>query len=117
MSLVLGVGARESTTHREIDLLITGTLARQGLSLSDVRAVATLDSKRDALAPLCASHGWDLMTHTAEELAEVPTEPNARVEAAVGTPSVAEAAARLHGQLIVGKTASAGATVAVARLR
>jgi cobalt-precorrin 5A hydrolase/precorrin-3B C17-methyltransferase len=117
MSLVLGVGATSTATTAEIDLLISTTLAQQGLSLTDVRAVATVDRRREALAPLCASHGWELVTHTADELAQVGVSGSPRVQQAVGTPSVAEAAALLHGELLVGKTAGATATVAVARTR
>jgi cobalamin biosynthesis protein CbiG len=68
-----------------------------------------------------------LVGHAADALARVPVpDASARVLAAVGTPAVAEAAARLGtglggplGRLVVGKTRGVGArprcTVAVAR--
>jgi cobalamin biosynthesis protein CbiG len=113
MTLVLGVGAASTATTQEISALIATTLAQQGLSPQDVTAVATLDSKAPALAALCRERGWDLFTHGAEELDRqlVPT-PNDRYPR-----SVAEAAAQLHGELVVAKTASAHATLAVARQR
>ena len=118
MRLVLGVGATSGASLDDVSALISETLAQQGLSRDDVFAVATIVTKRDFLAPLCAEHRWELITHTAEELAAVPvTDPGVHAQEAVGTPSVAEAAARLHGTLLVGKTAGPTATVAVARHR
>ncbi|WP_220036150.1 Rv2231c family pyridoxal phosphate-dependent protein CobC, partial [Modestobacter versicolor] len=59
---------------------------------------------------------WPLVTHDADQLATVPVPaPSAAVSAAVGTPSVAEAAALVGGgQLVVGKTVHGRVTVAVA---
>jgi cobalamin biosynthesis protein CbiG len=64
-----------------------------------------------------AARGWPLTGHPAAELARVPVPTvSARVAAAVGTPSVAEAAALLGGgTLVVGRTVHGRVTVAVAR--
>lgn len=113
MSLVLGIGASSKAQEQEIDALITKTLAHQGLSKDDVHLVSTRDTKRNALARLCARNGWDLVTHSAEELDEQPVpNPSGRFPR-----SVAEAAAQIYGDLVVTKTASEHATVAVARRR
>lgn len=111
MTLVLGVGASSAATTEEIASLIGEVLAQQGFSEADVTAVATLETRAGALAPLCAEHGWELRTHSAEELdrQRVPT-PNDRYPR-----SVAEAAAQIHGDLVVTKTSSAHATAALAR--
>ena len=117
MKLVLGIGASAGADLGEIEALIARALAAQGLSPVDVRLVASLDSKRQALAALCERHGWALVTHPAERLRQqVVPNPSTRAQHVVGTWSVAEAAAQLHGDLLVTKTTSAHATVAVARL-
>lgn len=117
-SLVLGIGASRGVSADELSDLVDLALADHGLSAQSVALVATVDAKADeaGLLELCARRGWPLTTHPAAELAvvDVPN-PSAHPQAAVGTPSVAEAAASLHGALVVEKTKSAMATVAVAR--
>ena len=119
-SLVLGIGASRGVSLQELDDLITSTLAAHSLSARSVSIVATIDAKadEDAINRLCDHTGWTLVTHSAEALssADVPN-PSQHPLDAVGTPSVAEAAAMQHGDLIVEKTKSAMATVAVARIR
>lgn len=119
-SLVLGIGASKDVSLEELDHLITTTLAQQGLSARSVSLVATVDAKAEepAIVELCARTGWTLVTHPADVLAvtEVPN-PSQHPLDAVGTPSVAEAAALQHGELIVEKTKSAMATLAVSRIR
>jgi cobalt-precorrin 5A hydrolase/precorrin-3B C17-methyltransferase len=119
-SLVLGIGASRGVTAEELDDLVTRTLAEQGLSARSVSFVATVDAKADeeGILEMCARTGWTLVTHPAEVLAatEVPN-PSQHPLDAVGTPSVAEAAALQHGDLVVAKTKSAMATLAVSRIR
>jgi cobalt-precorrin 5A hydrolase/precorrin-3B C17-methyltransferase len=118
-SLVLGIGASRGVTVEELDELVTGTLDAHGLSARSVSFVATVDAKgdEDGILDMCARTGWTLVTHPAEVLAatEVPN-PSRHPLDAVGTPSVAEAAALQHGSLVVEKTKSAMATLAVARI-
>jgi cobalt-precorrin 5A hydrolase/precorrin-3B C17-methyltransferase len=118
-SLVLGIGASRGVTVEELDELVTGTLDAHGLSARSVSFVATVDAKgdEDGILDMCARTGWALVTHPAEVLAatEVPN-PSRHPLDAVGTPSVAEAAALQHGNLVVEKTKSAMATLAVARI-
>jgi cobalt-precorrin 5A hydrolase/precorrin-3B C17-methyltransferase len=123
-SLVLGIGASRNVAADEIDQLIDEVLSRHGLSRASVYAVATVDAKADevGLLELCERHGWPLVTYAADRLAAVDVpNPSDVVQAAVGTPSVAEAAALLRGgqgaELVAAKTASAMATVAVVRRR
>jgi cobalt-precorrin 5A hydrolase/precorrin-3B C17-methyltransferase len=119
-SLVLGIGASRGVTLDELDELITSTLAMHHLSARSVSIVATVDAKadEDAINLLCDHTGWTLVTHSADVLAttQVPN-PSQHPLDAVGTPSVAEAAAMQHGDLVVEKTKSPMATVAVARIR
>ncbi len=119
-SLVLGIGASRGVSVDELDELVTRTLDEHGLSARSVTLVATVDAKadEDAINLMCDRTGWTLVTHPAEVLAatEVPN-PSQHPQDAVGTPSVAEAAALQHGDLIVEKTKSAMATVAISRIR
>ncbi|MGB8650137.1 MAG: precorrin-3B C(17)-methyltransferase [Mycobacteriales bacterium] len=119
-SLVLGIGASKGVSVEELDALVTTTLAAQGLSARSVSFVATVDAKadEDGIVQLCARTGWPLVTHASSELAEVAVpNPSEHPLEAVGTPSVAEAAASLHGDLVVEKTKSPMATLAVSRVR
>ena len=117
-SLVLGIGASRGVTADELEDLADRSLADHGLSAHSVAFVATVDAKAEepGLLELCTRRGWPLVTHPADALAtvEVPN-PSVHPQAAVGTPSVAEAAATLHGELVVQKTKSAMGTVAVSR--
>jgi cobalt-precorrin 5A hydrolase / precorrin-3B C17-methyltransferase len=125
-SLVVGVGASRGVPLDELRTLLRHGLDRAGLAIDSVRALATADIKADEPAILALAHefGWPVRTFSAAELSQetVPT-PSETVRAAVGTPSVAEAAAlrtaRELGrgaELVLHKRSSAMATVAVARL-
>lgn len=118
-SLVLGVGASRGVAAEELLTLVDDTLRRAGLSARAVAHVATVDAKADeaGIHEAADARGWPVVTLPAHELAgtRVPN-PSEVVRAAVGTPSVSEAAAlHLGGELLVDKTRSAMATVAVAR--
>jgi cobalt-precorrin 5A hydrolase / precorrin-3B C17-methyltransferase len=119
-SLVVGVGASRGVPVEEVGALIDTALAAASLSPLAVAHLATIDLKADepGIVRLAAERGWPLVTHPPARLAaiDVPN-PSAVVLAAVGTPSVAEAAALASGgELLVTKRASSMATVAVARL-
>ena len=121
-SLLVGVGASRGAPAAEIGQLIDGTLAELGLSAGSVRHIATADVKADepGLLAAAAGRGWPVVTFPAGRLAAVPVpNPSEVVRRAVGTPSVAEAAALIEpgATLLAAKRASAHATVAVARGR
>jgi cobalt-precorrin 5A hydrolase/precorrin-3B C17-methyltransferase len=119
-SLVLGLGASRGVGADEVEQLVDGALRAAGLSAASVTAAATVDEKAGeaGIVEACRRRGWPLTTYPAAQLAELDV-PNPSSEPAkvLGTPSVAEAAALLHsgGTLVVEKTKSAMATVAVAR--
>ncbi|MGW3195004.1 precorrin-3B C(17)-methyltransferase [Streptomyces sp. NPDC001118] len=122
-SLVVGVGASKGAPEAEVLGLIEGTLREAGLSVRSVAELATVDAKAGEPGIVAAAErlGVPLVTYPAEELAavEVPN-PSEAPLAAVGTPSVAEAAALLRGgELLVPKRKSgarpAMATCAVVR--
>jgi len=117
-SLVAGVGASTGAPARDVADLLDAALDRAGLARMSLAEVATLDRK--TTEPGLQALGLPLRGFSAEALraVSVPT-PSAVVADAVGTPSVAEAAALLaagpDAELVVPKQANAVATVAIAR--
>ncbi|MFZ3571326.1 cobalamin biosynthesis protein [Streptomyces sp. BH097] len=111
--MVVGVGARSGAPAGEVIGLVRAVLAEAGAT--DVLALATLDTKgrEPGIVAAAEALGAPLETYAAERLAAVPVpHPSARARAAVGTPSVAEAAALVRGgELLVPKRTSAGAGV------
>jgi cobalt-precorrin 5A hydrolase / precorrin-3B C17-methyltransferase len=123
-SLAVGAGSSRGVDAAEAGRLIDEVLGELGVSRLAVRALATAELKADepGLLQAARERGWRVETFTAQALAGVAVpNPSEVVRAAVGTPSVAEAAALLAAGpgagLIAPKRASAHATVAVARAR
>ncbi|MDQ2754305.1 MAG: precorrin-3B C(17)-methyltransferase [Actinomycetota bacterium] len=121
-SLVLGVGASRGAGAAELHQLVLRTLTDAGLHVGAVGEVATVDRKADepAIVFTTTALGVPMRTFPASVLAGVTVpNPSKVVLAAVGTPSVAEAAALAacgaNGRLVVPKQASTDATVAIAR--
>lgn len=126
-SLVVGVGARRGAPGDVVFALIEAVLSGAGLDAADVLEVATVDAKGDepGIVGAAARLGVPVRTHPAGALAAVRVpHPSGAVGAAVGTPSVAEAAALIEAdELVVPKTRAPGgkaagrgmATCAVAR--
>jgi cobalt-precorrin 5A hydrolase len=117
--VVVGLGARPGRSAAELTGAITAALAEAGLRAADVRVLATIDRRaaEDGVRAVATAHGWRLAGFTAVELGahDVPNKSE-RIAAAVGTPSVAEAAAlAAGGELILPKRAFPGVTVAIAR--
>jgi len=121
-TVVLGVGCESGVSRAEVAAAVDGALRDAGVSPLSVAVVATLDRKTSepALQALCGERGWALRGHAADELrdVDVPT-PSEVVSAAVGTPSVSEAAALREagggGALLLRKQVRGRVTVAVAR--
>ncbi|MDX3360387.1 precorrin-3B C(17)-methyltransferase [Streptomyces sp. ME02-6978.2a] len=122
-TLVVGVGASRGAPVAEVLGLVEDTLRGAGLSAASLAELPTVDAKADEPGLLGAAErlGVPLVTYSAAELAEVDVpNPSKAPLAALGTPSVAEAAALLRGgELLVPKRKSAGrpamATCAVVR--
>ncbi|GHE88763.1 precorrin-3B C(17)-methyltransferase [Streptomyces griseoluteus] len=122
-SLVVGVGASRGAPVEEVLGLIEEALREAGLSVRSVAELATVDAKSEEPGIVAAAErlGVPLVTYPADELAAVSVpNPSDAPLAAVGTPSVAEAAAlRTGGELLVPKRKSAAspamATCAVVR--
>ncbi|MYS15332.1 precorrin-3B C(17)-methyltransferase [Streptomyces sp. SID4982] len=122
-SLVVGVGASKGAPVEEVLGLIEEALREAGLSVRSVAELATVDAKsgEPGIVAAAESLGVPLVTYPADELAAVSVpNPSEAPLAAVGTPSVAEAAALVGGgELLVPKRKSAAtpamATCAVVR--
>jgi cobalt-precorrin 5A hydrolase / precorrin-3B C17-methyltransferase len=120
--LVVGVGASSGADPAGLADLLDRALVDADLAADAIAWVATVDAKRDEAAIVALADRLDaeLRTFPAPELAAqvVPT-PSDVVAAAVGTPSVAEAAALLAAgpgaELLVTKQRSNDATLAIAR--
>lgn len=112
-SLVVGVGASKGAPVDEVLGLVEDALRDAGLSARSVAELATVDAKAEEPGVVGAAErlGVPLVTYTAGELAAVDVpNPSGAPLAALGTPSVAEAAALLRGgELLVPKRKSARA--------
>lgn len=122
--LVVGVGVRTGVAARDVQEVLDRVAAEHRLDL-DGAVYATVEVRAGEPGLLAALGGAPTGCPAAElARVEVPN-PSARVAAATGTASVAEAAALLVATrrggpgavvtLVVPKTTGAGVTVAVAR--
>ncbi len=123
-TLAIGVGSERGVSAKEVIALARKTLKAQELAPESVSCVVSLDLKADeaAVHALAADLGVPARFFTAAKLErETPRlkNPSAVVFKAVGCHGVAEGAALAavgaRGALIVPKTASKRATVAIAR--
>lgn len=117
-SLVVGIGASTDAPAQAADELLEQVLHEYGLARASVGLVATID--RRAPDPVVTSLGLPVVAFDGDALASVVVpNPSPVVEAEVGTPSVAEAAALLAAgpgaSLVAPKHKALTATVAIAR--
>ncbi|MGQ9837353.1 MAG: precorrin-3B C(17)-methyltransferase [Cyanobacteriota bacterium] len=100
--LWVGIGCERGTSRTWLEGSLRQLLQEQGLAWEAIAGVATLTLKQDeaGLLELAQAYDWPLCFFTAAELAEIPVpHPSAAIRQAVGTPSVAEAAALLAAEL------------------
>jgi cobalt-precorrin 5A hydrolase/precorrin-3B C17-methyltransferase len=123
-SLVVGIGTTSTARAEEAVAAVTDTLEMAGLSPAAVGKVATVDRRRGhpALEAVSEHLGAPVCSFSSEALDHVPVPgPSEVVRRAVGTASVAEAAALLaagpEARLAVPKSVHGEVTVAVARRR
>jgi precorrin-4 C11-methyltransferase len=123
--LSLGIGCRKGASAEGVAAEISGTLVAAGWLPQAIGTVATIELKKDEplIASLCKHFEAAPKIFSAEELAAIAVpNPSERALAATGSPSVAEAAARLAahgGELVIEKrkralTAASDFTFAVA---
>ncbi|WP_204152865.1 precorrin-3B C(17)-methyltransferase [Leptolyngbya sp. CCY15150] len=122
-TLWVGVGCERGVSAALLESSIRQVLQAQGLAWEAIAGVASLDLKQDeqGLLELARQWDWAMQFFPADQLATQPVpNPSTVVADAVGTPSVAEAAAIAVGvTLIVEKQVfrdpSGACTVAIAR--
>ncbi|MCZ4518556.1 cobalamin biosynthesis protein [Rhodococcus ruber] len=114
MRVVVGIGARAGVDAAEIVRAIAAVLRPDWR----VEAIASIDRKADLVAAVASSMGVRGLTYSAQELSAVPTPcASQRVFDAVGSASVAEAAALLAGpaqRLVIPRSVRGATVVAVA---
>ena len=118
-TLTLGVGCKRGTDAAHLEDCFRAFLHENGVSPLSVRAVATIDVKKDeaAILALCEKYRFPLQTYSAAELNAVPGvfAHSDFVMKTVGCGCVCErAAVMIGGRLLVGKTAMQGVTLALA---
>jgi cobalt-precorrin 5A hydrolase len=129
IKIALGLGCDRNTPLATVEQAIKEALAACQSTLTNVKAVASIDLKSDepALQQLAQQQGWKIHFYAAEELAKVDVpNPSETVRKHTGTPSVSEAAALLAARtekqnLIIEKHRMRGpdgrnATVSIARI-
>ena len=121
-TLAVGMGCNRGTDVSEMEALLRQTLSVNRLSIHSLKAIASVDIKRDetGLNRLAAQLKRPIVFFTRDQLGRVKTieTPSAVVEKHIGVKSVCEAAAILAsngGRLVVPKQISPNVTVAVAR--
>lgn len=119
-TLTVGVGCKRGTDAAHLESCFRAFLHENGMSPLAVRAIATIDIKKDetAILVLCEKYRFPLQTYSAAELNAVPGvfAHSDFVMKTVGCGCVCERAAVLAGggRLLVGKTAMEGVTLALA---
>ena len=118
-TLAVGIGCERGTDPAEVKHLLHDTLAAHNIAEQSIHQYGSIDLKEDE--PAITQFG-NKFYFTAEQLKAEQhriTSPSKIVEDEVGTPSVAEAAALAlvgpNGKLIVAKTKSKHATIAIAQ--
>jgi len=119
-TLVAGVGCERGTPAKKVIDLIEFALKSENLSPRSLAAIATVELKADeaALHAAAAHFGVPLRLYSVAELNQERyrlQDPSPIVEAEIGTPSVAEAAALKAGPLAVRKIKGTRATCAIGR--
>lgn len=118
--LVAGVGCNRGTDAREILNLIKSTFQYQKISLQSLKCLTTIEAKRDEQSLLDAAEELKipLLFFGKSDLESIKApHPSSVVEKHMGVSSVCEATALLKtggGRLLIPKTKSRNATLAVA---
>jgi len=120
-NLVAGMGCHKGLPVEALLAFIRHTFEQEKLSLLCLKALATIEAKKDepGLRMAARSLGVEFLWFTATELKDIPVpNPSPRVARHMQVASVSEAAALKAGgvELIVTKQKSPNATLAVARV-
>lgn len=97
--IALGIGCNRGTSAEEIEQVIKETLAELRLSIKSVRAICTIDLKKDEEGLLAVAHkyGWEFICYSPQELNEMNIEePSETVFKYTGAYAVSEPAVKLY---------------------
>jgi cobalt-precorrin 5A hydrolase len=114
---VIGIGCRRGATVEQIHAVVLAALGAR--PFANVRALASIDSKKDetALIEFAARHGLPLQFFSKQHIAQIETSTSERVQTLIGIDGVCEPCALLEsrdGRIIVPKIVAGGVTVAIA---
>ncbi|MDY0293503.1 MAG: cobalamin biosynthesis protein [Candidatus Methanomethylophilaceae archaeon] len=119
-NLAVGVGCRRGTPKDTIARRVEEVLEANGLSAKGLKAMVSIDIKSDeeGLLEFCSAYGIVSVFLSAGELASVPGKfrESEFVDGITGVGNVCERAAASFGELVVGRDAADGVTVAVSRM-
>ena len=119
-TVILGIGCRRGKSYEELEIFAEDQLMAHGLTKGMVRALATIDAKKDEEGLVLLAQKWQvpLVTFTAELLKKAPGQykESAFVEERMGVGNVCERAAALAGgpgsAFLFRKTKGPGMTLA-----
>lgn len=120
--LVLGMGCNRGTFTEEIETVIKETLSELNLSIRSVKAICSIDLKKDeaGLIDVCQKNQWEFVTYSAEQLNEMRIEdPSETVYRYTGAYAVSEPAAKRYAKsdkLLLTKKKSGNVTISVGLL-
>lgn len=120
--IVLGIGCNRGTSAEEIEEVIRTTLADLCFSIRSVKAVCTIDLKKDevGLLAVCEKFGWEFIYYRPDELNEMVIEdPSDTVFRYTGAYAVSEPAVKRYtgeNELVLTKKKSGNVTISVGLL-
>ena len=97
--IVLGIGCNRGTSTEELEQVIAETLQELKFSPRSVKALCTIELKKDELCILemIQKYGWEFIYYTADQLNQVQLEePSETVYKYTGAYGVSEPAAKLY---------------------
>ncbi|KKB36769.1 Cobalamin biosynthesis protein CbiG [Bacillus thermotolerans] len=118
-TVAIGIGCNRGTSALEIEQVICETLAELHISLKSVKAVCTIDLKKDeaGLLEVAKKYDWEFIYYSPAELNEAKIEaPSETVFKYTGAYGVSEPAVRLYSkaqQLELVKKKSGNVTISV----
>lgn len=117
----LGIGCRRGTRAEDLEAFLQQMLRDTGIHETAIAGAATIDIKGDekGLLQFCENHSWPLQLFDAPQLEQASGSFHGSefVAGVTGVDNVCERSAVLasEGELIVGKTAGGGMTMALAQ--
>lgn len=118
-SVAIGIGCNRGTTAEEIEKVIVDTLSELSISLKSVKAICTIDLKKDekGLLEVTGKYGWEFVCYSPKTLNQAKIEaPSETVYQYTGAYGVSEPAVRIYtgaSKLELVKKKSGNVTISV----